>query len=172
MIEALIALFVTSNTDAARKKELKAVAKDELKDLVVSKGLDAGNKTAMIEALLKQDAKAREEFLVYESTRHELESKKREHLSSKTNPELKELCGSKGLKIGGGKVDKVERLLQTARDEGDIDVLLIENAYDKRQAELDALEKPVLKSLCDKAGVDTFIKDVAVQRIVASEFDK
>merc|ERR1719345_629473 len=44
MIDALMALFTTSSSQAARKKELKTTSKEALKELVVSRGLDAAGK--------------------------------------------------------------------------------------------------------------------------------
>merc|ERR1712224_326413 len=85
--------------------------------------------------------------------------------------ELKDLCTAKGLKVGGGKDEKVERLLQAARDEGEIDQVLLAMAHARRQEELGTFDKAVLKALCDRAGIDVLIKDVMVERIISSEFD-
>merc|ERR1719401_2976672 len=52
---------------AARKKELKAMAASGLKELVISKGLEAGSKSDNVVAVLKAEAKDRADQRVREA---------------------------------------------------------------------------------------------------------
>lgn len=171
MVAALLAKEAATEAEAARKKELKALGKDGLKELCTTKGLPVGNNTVMMEAVLADDAKAREDVRKQKDLEKEVAAKKAEEFSAKNSSELKDLCTAKGLKIGGGKDEKVERLVQAARDQGEIDQVLLAMAHARRREELSKFDKVTLKSLCDKAGIDTIIKDVLVERVISSEFD-
>jgi hypothetical protein len=171
MIQALLAQAAAAEVGAALKKELKALGKDELKELAASYSLPAGNSQAMIESLLAHEAKIYESAQRQKAMVKDLEAKKVEEFSSKSASELKELCSAKSLKLGGGKEERVERLLQAARDAGEIDQVLLAMAQAARREELNKFDKTSLKALCDKAGIDTIIKEVLVERVVAREFD-
>merc|ERR1712061_108739 len=43
-------------------------------------------------------------------------------------------------------------------------------AYDAREEELQAMDKIMLKQLCDKTGVNPFVQEIMVDRIVRQEF--
>merc|ERR1712087_485747 len=88
---------------------------------------------------------------------------------AKANAELTELCRTKGLKLGGTKDEKVERLLQHAKDSGDVDRALAAMEKEKRVAELVAMDKAALFSMCNKMGVDALNKEMMIERIVAQE---
>lgn len=171
MVAALLSHAATAEAEVARKKELKALGKDELKELVKSKCLPAGNVQAMVETLLAHEAKKLEEVQKQKVIEKEVVAKKAEEFSSKTIPELKDLCVAKGLKIGGGKEEKVERLVEAAREAGEIDQVLLAMTHASRREELNKLDKVSLKALCDRAGLDTIIKEIMVERIISSEFD-
>merc|ERR1712151_1037990 len=153
MIQALLAHAATTEAMAARKKELKALGKDGLRELVASSCLPTGNTQMMIESLLERDAKLRESAQKQKALEKEVETKKVEELSSKSATELKELCNEKGLKLGGGKNERVERLLTAAREAGEIDEVLVGMVRADRREELKKLDKVSLKMLCDKAGI-------------------
>lgn len=171
MIQALLAHAATTEAVAERKKELKALGKDGLRELVASSCLPTGNTQMMIESLLERDAKLRESAQKQKALEKEVETKKMEELSSKSATELKELCNEKGLKSGGGKNERVERLLTAAREAGEIDEVLVGMVRADRREELRKLDKVSLKMFCDKAGIDTILKEVLVERVVACEFD-
>merc|ERR1740121_2652728 len=103
---------------AARQKELNAMYVADLRELVLSKNLEKGDKVSMIERLLGLEAKAREEARAQEEKVKEVVAKMRTDLSAKGNDDLKELCRSKGLALGGSKTDKVDRLLDAAKANG------------------------------------------------------
>merc|ERR1712185_811378 len=88
---------------------------------------------------------------------------------SKNNSELKELCATKGLPVGGGKEDRVERLVDEAKKDGDFDKVVSRNIRSKRKAELMSMEKSAIVQLCEKTGVDPFVKDIMVERIMMQE---
>merc|ERR1711953_649614 len=140
-------------------------------DLVVTKGLEVASKEAMVDALLAHEAKIREDLRMQKVLAEEVENKIIQELSARTNPELKELCSAKGLKMGGGKDEKIERLAQAARNDGEIDQELLSMARASRRKELAAMEKSALKTLCDQAGIDLLMKDVMVERVMMNEFD-
>lgn len=171
MIQALLSQSAATEAEAARKKELKALGKDGLKEAVASKCLPVGNIQTMIEALLAHDAKIQGRFQKQKAMEKEIEANKTREFASKTASELKEVCSAKNLKLGGGKEERVERLVQAARDAGEIDQVLLGMTQAARREELSSLDKASLKALCDKAGIDTIIKEVIVERVVASEFD-
>merc|ERR1719163_657307 len=141
MVQALLVHAAAAEAEAARKKELKALGKDGLKELVASKCLPAGNSQAMIESVLAHDAKIREGAQKQKAMEKDVEAKKVEEFSSKSASELKELCSVKGLKLGGGKEEKIERLVQEARDAGEIDQVLLAMTQAARREELSKYDK-------------------------------
>merc|ERR1711904_767359 len=96
----LIEHTVANEAEVARKKELRAMGKDGLKKLATNIGADTNNVATMIDAVLASEATAREIGRKQKAIVAEIEAFKKDALSSKQNPELKELCGSKGLKTG------------------------------------------------------------------------
>merc|ERR1712194_213540 len=77
---------------ADRKKELKAMAAADMKDLVKSLALEPGLKTEMIEAVLAHEAKNRDALRAQEAKRKAVLNGKKGELTSKSATELKELC--------------------------------------------------------------------------------
>merc|ERR1712187_835034 len=45
-------------------------------------------------------------------------------------------------------------------------------AREEKEAEFNAMEKQTLKKLCDKVGIEVFLKDVMVDRILKTENEK
>jgi len=170
MVEALFQVGVQEEKIAARKSELKAMGKDELKKVLSSKCLEVtGGKDAQVEAVLAHEVKAREELKAYRAKVEEVLVKKCEELESKTAAELKDMCISKSLKVGAGKDDRVERLLEEARRDGEVDKVLANLARISRREELLTMESADLKKLCDKACVDALVTEVMVERLLAHE---
>merc|ERR1712032_1090528 len=152
------------NTVAERRKELKAMDKAALKKLLEGSELEAGLKGEMVEAVLVHEAKGREKLKA-----QELLIQKGKELQAKSNADLKDLCQEKNLKLGGTKEDRIERLLAIAKQDGEIDKALAGQARDARREELFSMDKTSLVKLCDTAGVDPFVKEVMVERIVLHE---
>merc|ERR1712039_886064 len=105
---------------AARQKDLNAMYVADLRELVLSKNLEKGDKATMIERLLALEAKARQEARVQEDKVNSVVAEMRKDLNAQGNDALKELCRAKELALGGSKVDKIDRLLEAAKKRGDV----------------------------------------------------
>jgi len=154
---------------ASRKKELRAMAAVELKSLVQSKGLDVGTKAENVEAVLAQEARVREAEAKKAEEIRGIEKRRRDEFEAKSGSELKALCEEKGLKLGGTKEDKVERLLAKVKEDGEIDEAYNAVAREARRTELMSLDKAAVLGECAKLGVDPLVKEVMVERILVRE---
>jgi hypothetical protein len=154
---------------AERTKELKAMTVPDLKELVISKGLDKGLKNDMIEAVLAVEVKEREAAKAQAAKVKEVETNIKKDIDSKSRPELAELCSEKGLKKGGPKADLVDRLFEKAKEDGEVQKILASLESDERKETLLSMEKLDLQKLCSKAGVDFLVKEVMVDRLLAAE---
>jgi len=152
---------------ANRKKELNEMYVADLKELAAKKGLEKGTKESMVKDILAVEAKAREEAQAREQKAKQVEKKIKEDLKVKSLPDLKELCRSKSLPLGGAKDDLVARCFAAAKKEGEVDKTLNMMANESRRAELLGLDKEKLLNICKKSGVDPFVKEVMVERIIA-----
>merc|ERR1719343_1006480 len=114
MVETLFAISVQEDAAAARKAKLKSMDLDRLKQRLLSKGLQPGKKEAMVETLLTYEAKLQEAAKAWEFKVGDVLEKKRVELEEKTASELKDLCASNNLKLGVGKQERVETLLEDA----------------------------------------------------------
>jgi len=169
MVEALFAVGEHEDAVAARKSELTAMGADELKKSLSSKGLEAGKKSDMVEVLLAHEAKTRVDLRTYSLKVGEVLAKMREELESKTGAELKELCTSKSLKAGLTKEDRIDRLLEEAAKDGEVDKVLAVMSRDARKELLLSMETSALEQLCDETGADPLVKEVLVERLLAHE---
>lgn len=169
LVEALFFAVVQENAAAARQSELKAMQPEDLKVLVSRSGLEAGSKDQMVKALLAHEAKVREDLKAFEAKVSEVVEQKKAELDTKSNAALKDMCSAKGLAVGGSKDDRIERLVEEAQADGDIDKVVCMHLRNKRKQELLAMDKKDVVALCDKAGVDATLKDVMVERILAHE---
>merc|ERR1719390_23395 len=123
----------------------------------------------MIKTLLMHEAKCREDLKVFESKVVEVAAQQKEQLDDKTNAALKDMCAAKGLPVGGGKEERIERLVDEAKKDGDVDKLVSKNLRNKRKEELMSMDKPAVVQLCEKIGVDPIVKDILVERIMMHE---
>merc|ERR1719210_2761639 len=161
MVESLFGLRQQEEAVAARKSELKALSVQELKDQVARKGLEAGgSKEKMVGALLAHEARLREELRAFDAKAAEVLAQKKEELDGKTASELKDLCEAKGLKVGGGKEEKVERLLEDAQKSGEVHSAVAMVIRKARREALGALARDELLALCEKLGADPLVKEV------------
>merc|ERR1712007_303263 len=86
MIEAL--MLAASREDAlnARKAEVKAMGKEELAEILKSKGLQINkSKDIMGKALLEHEANLREQLEAFDCKMCEIAAKKQEELEAKSN---------------------------------------------------------------------------------------
>jgi len=84
---------------------------------------------------------------------------------------LKELCASKGLPVGGGKEERIERLveeIQTA-EQDELDKVVSRTLRNKRKEELMSMEKPVVLKICEEKALNPLVKDIVVERILSRE---
>lgn len=170
MVNALFARFLEEEAEVAKKTQLKSMALPELKELIASKGLETSSKKdAMIDALLAHDAKCRDDARAHSVKVSKMSEKLREDFEAQTNNELKELCISKGLKPGIAKEDRVQRLIEDAQKDGTIDKKISAAARTERRATLSAMDKEALLLVCEKIGIDPFVKVVIVERILSHE---
>merc|ERR1719174_1204215 len=123
----------------------------------------------MIKTLLAHEAKCREDMKAFEAKVTEVATQKKGELESKANTALKDMCVAKGLPVGGGKEERIERIVEEAQKDGDLDKIVCRNLRNKRKEELMSMDKPAVVQLCEKTGVDPLLKDIMVERIMMHE---
>merc|ERR1711881_273380 len=99
----------------------------------------------------------------------EVATQQKEQLDDKTNAALKDMCSAKGLRVGGDKEERIERIVEEAQKDGDLDKIVCRNLRNKRKEELMSMEKPAVVQLCEKMSVDPLVKDIMVERIMMHE---
>jgi myosin heavy subunit len=159
-------------TVAAREKELKSMYADALKKLTESKSLQNGKRDDMIKAILKAEAKERAQQREHEAAIRAAVTKKKQELEALSAPELKRLCAEKEIKGSLSKVERVETLLKLWVEDDGINKAQLQQARDERAAELNAMEKQALRKICEQAGIEVFLRDVMVDRVVNFETEK
>jgi len=173
LVDALFLLSVQEDVVAARQSELKAKSLQELKELVSRVGLEPGTKEHMIKALLAYESKCREDLKAFEAKAltvgEGLLAQKKEELETKKNDTLKDMCAKKGLAVGGGKDDRIERLLEEAQKDCDLDKLVSLNIRNKRKEELMSMDKTAVLKVCENTGVEPVVKNIMVERIMEHE---
>jgi len=159
-------------TTAARTKELKGMYIDALKSLASSKGLDASKKDDIIKAVLSCEAAERAKAREHENKIRTVVANQKQELEGMSIPALKQMCSEKG--IGGilSKQARVEQLLKHWQEDDGVDKALAKMAQDARATELGAMDNSKLQRLCEKAGVNPFVKEVVVDRVVRCEVAK
>merc|ERR1711972_631962 len=80
-------------------------------------------------------------------------------------------CSNKGLTGILSKQARVEGLLKQWQEDGGIDKALVKMAQDAREAELKAMDVETLQKLCVEVGINPFVKEVMIDRIVRCELD-
>lgn len=154
---------------ASRKKELKGMVATDLKRLVLSKGLEAGAKADNVEAVLALEARERAADAQKLEELRGLERRRREEFASMQSADLKALCEKRGLKQGGTKDCKVDRLLAKAKEDGEIDEAYNAMAREARRSNLMSMDKEAVLEECARLGVDPLVKEVMVERILFRE---
>jgi len=172
MVEALLAAIEEEDRVAARRLELKALGTEGLKKLLVSKKLEVGKVSDMIETFIAHEAKIVQKCHEYGLKVVEVAAKKAEELDAKTGAELKDLCSEKGLQVGGSNEERIERLVEEAKKDGEIDKVVTALARDERKVALFAMDAPSLVKLCDSVGADPLVKEIMVERILDHESEE
>lgn len=96
---------------------------------------------------------------------------KKEELEALGLPELKQECSSLGI-TGQGQLSKparIEMIIKQWQENDGVDKALAQIAHGKRQSDLAAREKPVLSDLCEANGIDPYVKELIVERVVRVE---
>lgn len=169
LVEAAFAISAREDAAAARKAKLKSMDIDKLKQRLSSKGLQTGKKEAMVETLLAHEAKIREAAQAWEFKVGDVLEKKRAELEEKTASELKEMCATKSLKLGVGKQERVETLLEAAQANGEVDQIIAAMNKEARRNELLAMDKADVLKIGEATGVDLLVKEVLVERLMLHE---
>lgn len=157
------------NFEAQRRKDLKSMNLARIKAMTTSKGLDVGTKEKMIEGIIALENKSRENIRKHKANVRNVIEMKREEFAGRTNKQLKELLQAYALSTGGTKPERVERLLATWQEQGEIEKVLAGMAFQARKVELNAMDKQALYELCRKKGVDALSKEVLVERLLVHE---
>eukprot|EP00928_Gymnodinium_smaydae_P053934 TRINITY_DN37809_c0_g1_i1.p1 TRINITY_DN37809_c0_g1~~TRINITY_DN37809_c0_g1_i1.p1 ORF type:complete len:502 (-),score=183.32 TRINITY_DN37809_c0_g1_i1:216-1721(-) len=169
LVEALVAIDVQEKLVNAKRTKLRALDLDDLKQRVSAKGLSLGKKDAMVEAILAHEAKIKDQVLAYEAKIDESLEKVKEELESKTAAELKEMCAAKNLKLGVGKPDRVQTLVQDARASGDMEKVVAVAAKKARKDELLSMDKAAVLKVCSDLDIDPFVKEIMIERVLCFE---
>lgn len=154
---------------ASRKKELKGMYLDDLKAVATKAGLEICKKEVMLDTILKHEAKARFALRERKAQVRQVLVSKKEELEALGLPELKQECASLGITGQLSKPARIEMIIKQWQEEEGVDKALAKIALDKRESELTAMEKPVLSGLCEAAGIDPFVKELIVERVVRVE---
>merc|ERR1712224_323688 len=169
MVKALLDIRIQEEKVNAKKAEFKSMGVQTVKELCVNKGLKTGAMDGMIKELLAHEAKVKEEIRTYDAKFAEILAEKKEELNGNTAGELKELCASKGLKLGVTKEERLERLLEDANKDGEIDQLVARAMRKVRRETLLAIDKKELVQMCEKIDADPLAKEVMIERILEHE---
>merc|ERR1719272_2031920 len=122
----------------------------------------------MIKALLKHEAKARVGAREQKTKIRTVVVKKKQELEGNSPSELSKLCDAAGIKCKS-KEERVQRLLVHWQENDGVDKALTQIAQEERMQELNALDDNQLQKLCQKTGVDPFVKEIMVDRISKRE---
>jgi len=158
-----------SELQTARKKELKGMYIDALKEVAASKGVEPCKKDDMIAAVVASEAKDRDNARAQKAKLRAVVVEKKEALESMPLPDLREVCNEYGIKGKLTKQARIEQVMKLWQEADGVDKALAKRARDERAASLDGMDKAILQKLCEKAGVEPFVKEVMVERLVRVE---
>jgi hypothetical protein len=169
MVKALCEIRAQEDKVSARKAEIKAMGTQAVKEICVGKGLKTGAMNEMITTLLAYEAKVQEEIRAYDAKFAEVLAEWKQELKGKTAGELKELCASRGLKLGTSAEERLGRLAEGANQDGEIDRRLAQAMRKARMGVLLATDKKELVHMCESVEADPLVKEVMVERILDHE---
>merc|ERR1719277_933212 len=125
----------------------------------------------MIETLLAHEAKLRAEAKAKVERIRTAVVQKKEELESHSVSDLAKLCASAGFKGMMSKQQRIAKLLAQWQDNDGVDKALVKMAFDQRKEDLSSKDQADLLGICEKAGIDPFVKEVMVERVVKQEFE-
>lgn len=73
------------------------------------------------------------------------------------------------MKAGVGTEDRVERLLEVAKTNGEVDKMLAVLNRTARREELLVMDTKSLQKLCEETGTDPLVKEIMVERLMSHE---
>merc|ERR1712232_335232 len=170
LVTTLLKISLQEEADTARKTKMLAWSLPDMKAFIESSGLNASSKKdQMVEAFFAHESNIRKAIAAYDSKCSEVEAKKRVALDELSAGELKQLCADKDLKLGASKEDRIDRLLEAAKENGEFDEGAALMALEARRGELLAWDKPSLLKLCEQTGADPLVKEIMVERVLSHE---
>merc|ERR1719183_1310078 len=156
--------------DLDRRKELKAMSVDDLKELVTQLGKDPKQKKdELVTVVAKHEAKLRAEAAAREAKMRAGVGKKKEELERMPVSDLAKQCASLNIEGAKSKHDRVERILKQWQEADGVAKALKDETFQERNQELLAIDNAGLRKLCEKAGVDPFVKEVVIDRFMKYE---
>jgi len=123
----------------------------------------------MLDAILKHEAQARAALRERKAQVRQVVIAKKEELEAMGLPELKQECSSLGITGQLSKPARIEMIIKQWQEDDGVDKALAKIALDQRHSELTAKDKPVLSDLCEANGIDPFVKELIVERVVRVE---
>merc|ERR1719401_254400 len=124
---------IEKETAIARSKELKAMAVQDLKELLQKSGLETEKvkKEDMIKSMLASEAKARAEAREHEAKLRCVMEEKRQELEGTSVAEISKICASMGMECGRTtKEARVARILTQFVKDGGVEKALAKKAQD------------------------------------------
>lgn len=153
----------------SRTKELKSLAVEDLKKLLLANGLETGKKGDMIASMLKHEAKLRKAAKEQKAQIRAVVVEKKQELERMPLPKLSNACEESGLKGLKNKEAKVQGLLVQWQRDGGVDKALAAIAHAARIQTLEAIDEAKLQRMCKTHGVDPYVKEIMVDRISKCE---
>merc|ERR1719343_1127453 len=142
----------------------------DLRKLLQSKALEVSSKKdEMVASYLAFEANVRQEVVAYSARFTAALDEKRASLEGKSQAELKDACVAKDLAPSGNKEALLGRLLEALKTDGEVDEILSVQARAARREELQATVKDALLKRCMVLGINPFVKEVMVERILSHE---
>merc|ERR1719387_1131660 len=142
----------------------------DLKELAARIGLDSTQKKDdLAENVVAHEAKLRADALARAEKMRAVVVQKKEELEGLSISDLAKLCASKNIEGARSKEERVARLLKQWQDCNGVARALEEESKQERAKELGAMDSASLRKLCAKAGVDPFVKEVLVDRLMHRE---
>merc|ERR1719401_603650 len=123
----------------------------------------------MIDRLTKHEAAARAEARAHQAKIRQVLLDKKDELEAMSAPELKDKCTEEGIKGNLTKPARIEALIKQWQEDDGVDKALAKIARDARQEALFAMDETALQKLCEQVGIDPFVKEVVIDRIVHRE---
>merc|ERR550537_283533 len=170
MIQALVEAQMQDERVDARKSELASMSMPQLKELLVNLCLEVnGKKEELVQAVLNHEAQCLQKQHAFEAKVQEALSTKKTTLWELSASKLQEMCTAGKLSTFGAKEALIGRLTDQAVQDGEIDRMAAKLIRAARKEELSKFEKAVLVDMCDKAGIDSSVKEIMVERLLAQD---